>query len=365
MRTQLFLVLAATAGVAASATVAQGELSGQLRVHDPSRIVQDGDRYYLYYTGNGVSSKYSDDLLEWHSGPRVFNSPPAWTQQEVPANNGSFWAPDIIHFDNEYRLYYSVSSFGNQDSAIGLATNVTLDSADPNYEWIDQGLVFDSEVGNSYNAIDPSVLYDDTSNRMWMTFGSYWSGIFITELDPATGKPFSASPSVINLARNPANPPDAIEGSFLYRRDGYYYLFVNWGNCCQGINSTYQIRVGRSTSPTGPFVTNSTRGNPTMVSGNGTLFLDTEGDFIGPGHMSIFSQGDVDYFTYHYYDGADFGRSKLNLRYLEWTEDGWPVAGTVVPEPSLEALALMSVLALPMGRSRRGRSPQTSRGRQR
>ena len=111
----------------------------------------------------------------------------------MPANEGHLWAPDIIKYGNEYRLYYSISSFGSQDSAIGLATNLTLDSSSPNYQWVDQGLVLDSEVGSAYNAIDPSVFHDDSTGRMWMTFGSYWNGIYITELNPSTGKPFSAS----------------------------------------------------------------------------------------------------------------------------------------------------------------------------
>ena len=125
-------------------------------------------------------------------------------------------------------------------------------------------------------------------------------------------------------------PPNAIEAPYLHEQDGYYYLFVNWGACCQGVNSTYEIRVGRSTSPTGPF---QTRGRgPTMVNGGGELFLGTEGNFIGPGHMSIFSEAGVDYFGYHYYDGNSGGTSKYNIEELAWTMDGWPIpASDVIP----------------------------------
>lgn len=314
----------------AHAAVCRAQLTGQTRLHDPSTIVKQGSYYYLYHTGNGISAKRSDDLINWQNGPRVFNGAPSWTENEVPANNGSLWAPDIIKHGNEYRLYYSVSSFGSQDSAIGLATNTTLDFTSPHYQWVDRGMVIDSEPGFSFNAIDPSILHDDSTGRMWMTFGSFWSGVFVTEVNPATGKPFSTS--AINVARHPVSSPNAIEASYLYEREGFYYLFVNWGNCCDGVDSTYEIRVGRSTSPTGPFVAGSRGG--TMVSGAGELFLDTEGSFIGPGHMSIFSQGGADFFAYHYYDGDDFGRSKLNIRYLHWTTDGWPMAGAVIPEPS-------------------------------
>ncbi len=234
--------------------------------------------------------------MNWQNGPRVFNTAPAWTQPEVPANNGSFWAPDIIKYGDEYRLYYSVSSFGSQDSAIGLATNTTLNPSSPGYQWVDRGLVIDSEVPSSYNAIDPNVFFDESTSRMWMTFGSFWNGIFITELNPTTGKAIFVE-SFVDQHRTQSRPhPNAIEAPYLYEHDGFYYLFVNWGNCCQGVDSTYEIRMGRSTSPTGPFVTCGRGIRTSMVSGNGELFLDTEGSFIGPGHMSIFSEGGVDYF---------------------------------------------------------------------
>ena len=80
-----------------------------------------------------------------------------------------------------------------------------------------------------------------------MSFGSYWNGIYVTELDPATGKRINGSPAV-NVAQN-----SSIEASALIQHGGYYYLFVNWGSCCSGIDSTYNIRVGRGTSPAGPF----------------------------------------------------------------------------------------------------------------
>jgi arabinan endo-1,5-alpha-L-arabinosidase len=299
-------------------------LTGQLGIHDPSTIIKEGSRYYVFATGQGISSKSSTNLTHWQNGPRVFDTAPAWTQQEVPANQGHFWAPDIIKYGEEYRLYYSVSSFGSQDSAIGLATNTTLDSSSPNYQWVDRGLVLSSEVGAPYNTIDPSIFNDSSTGRMWMTFGSFWNGIYITELNPSTGKPFSSNPSTINVARHPVRPPNAIEAPYLYERDGYYYLFVNWGSCCQGVNSTYEIRVGRSESPTGPFVTRG-RGSATMFNGNGELFLGTEGNFIGPGHISIFSEDGVDYFGYHYYSATANGASRYNIEELAWTLDGWPI----------------------------------------
>lgn len=307
------------------------DLTGSVRLHDPSRIHEIDGRYYTFSTGcdsggcrDPIISKWSDNLTHWNNGPGVFDDIPDWAQLEVPNNPGFMWAPDVIHHDGEYRMYYSVSSFGSQNSVIGLATNTTLDFNDPNYAWVDQGLVIESEVGSPYNAIDAGVLYDDSTERMWMSFGSHWGGIYVTELNPDSGKPLSTTipRGVTQVARNPTSSANAIEAAFLTENEGQYYLFVNWDSCCQGSNSTYKIRVGRSDNPNGPFVD---RNGVPMTGGGGELFLATEGDFIGPGHFSDFSEGPIDYFSYHYYDGDDNGRSKLGIREFSWTYDGWPI----------------------------------------
>jgi arabinan endo-1,5-alpha-L-arabinosidase len=315
----------------ACVTAAAVPLSGQRRIHDPARINKLGDRYYTYGTGSPgapIATRYSDDFTDWHNGPTVFGGIPAWAQAEVPNNPGFMWAPDVFHFGDEYRMYYSVSSFNSQISVIGMATNTTLDFNSPNYAWVDQGMVIDSEVESPYNTIDPGVFYDDSTSRMWLTFGSFWSGVYITELDPATGKRITPNSSTKNIARNPVDPPDAIEAPFLTERDGYYYLFVNWDTCCQGTNSTYKIRVGRSASPNGPFLD---RNGTDMVSGGGELFLATEGSVIGPGHFSEYSENNIDYFSYHYYDGNDNGRSKLAIDEFSYTFDGWPILASDLP----------------------------------
>src|SRR5215831_18273517 len=169
--------------------------------------------------------------------------------------------------NGQYYLYYSVSTFGSQISAIGLATNPTLDPTDPAYQWTDQGPVLESTTGSPYNSIDESITFD-TSGNLWMSFGSFWNGIYLVRLDPLTG--LLNSPSMLtHLAINSA-AGDPIEASYLYAHGGYYYLFANWGTCCAGINSTYNIRMGRSTNITGPYLD---RNGVNMVLGGGSMFL--------------------------------------------------------------------------------------------
>jgi arabinan endo-1,5-alpha-L-arabinosidase len=306
-------------------------LTGAVGIHDPSRILKEDGRYHTFATGTSTSpirGKYSDNFSQWADGPPVLNPIPAWALAEVNPHASNLWAPDVFYFNNEYRLYYSFSSFGSQNSVIGLATNTTLDFNDPNYAWVDQGLVIESEVGSPYNAIDPAVFHDDATGRMWLTFGSFWNGIYITELEPATGKRITPTSTTTNVARNPGSPANAIEAPFLTEHDGSYYLFVNWGSCCQGVNSTYNIRVGKSANPTGPYVDRDGRG---MTVGGGEIFLATEGNVIGPGHFSDFSENGIDYFSFHYYDGAAGGAAKLAIEEFAWTFDGWPILARDLP----------------------------------
>jgi beta-xylosidase len=321
-------------------------LTGSLGTHDPSRVIKQDGKYYYFYTGTRVRSKTSTDLTRWTEGPRVFSSPPAWTSMSVPANTGNFWAPDVAYFNGLYHLYYSVSSFGSQDSAIGLATSPTLNPSDADYLWTDRGAVIESNGGSAYNTIDPSII-QTSSGQVWMSFGSFWNGINLVQLDADTGLRPSRS-AVFHLAYN-----SSIEASYIHERDGFYYLFANWGACCQGVNSTYNIRVGRSTSITGPYLD---KNGVNMLDNGGTLFLGSEGDFIGPGHFSVLEDDGNEWFSYHYYDGSANGTSKFNLRALRWTADGWPVAGPAFPVPEPGSLALAICLAVPLVGSRRRRS---------
>ncbi|HEX6963048.1 MAG TPA: arabinan endo-1,5-alpha-L-arabinosidase [Lacipirellula sp.] len=309
------LVVAASFEVAG----AHAALTGQITLRDPSQIVKEGDYYYTFATGRGIVIRRSTDLVHWVDYGRMFGAAPQWTTEVVSGFQPHYdlWAPEIIHVGGEYRLYYSASLFGTQESAIGLATNTTLDRANPNYAWVDRGLVINSNPGNSYNTIDPAVFHDD-DGRMWMTFGSYWNGIQITELDPDTGKRISPDSGLTPLARNP--PSTAIEAPYLHKRGDDYYLFVNWGSCCAGPNSTYNIRVGRSSSPTGPFYD---RNNVNLYAGGGTLVLGSEGERIGPGHAGIFEENGVEYFGYHY-EGTQLHSAKFDIAGWDGRKTGGP-----------------------------------------
>lgn len=283
-------------------------------VHDPSTIVSCNGEYWLFATGMGIISRHSSDLRNWTAGPTVFTNSPAWTKDAVPGNRGHLWAPDIIKLNDRFFLYYSVSTWGSRDSAIGLVTASTLDPTAKNYGWTDCGPVIQSSSKGDFNAIDPSVLLDH-AGRLWLTFGSYWSGIKVVQLDARTGLRCDTN-APISLAWK-----DAIEAPCLYQHGDDFYLFVNWGQCCRGTNSTYNIRVGRSRNVAGPYIDKE---GVDMMSGGGSLLLETAGRYIGPGHAGILVRGSTNWLSFHYYDAETRGLAKLGLRQLEWGKDGWP-----------------------------------------
>jgi arabinan endo-1,5-alpha-L-arabinosidase len=283
--------------------------------------VRDGDRYWLFHTGRGVGSLFSDDLVTWERGPSLVERPPAWVQDVVPRHRGDFWAPDVVRLSDRYCMYYSVSAFGKQTSAIGLASSPVLDPQDPRYRWTDHGIVVRTDETSDHNAIDPSVLLT-SGGELWLAYGSFWSGIKLVQLDPQTGLRVSADSPLYSLAHQ-----EQIEAPGLYEHDGWFYLFVNWGWCCRGVNSTYNIRVGRSRAITGPYLDRDGRD---LREGAGTLVLETEGDRIGPGHAGLLSLPDRWVLSYHYYDRASRGRPRLGLRTLRWN-DRWPEVADTDP----------------------------------
>ena len=292
-------------------------MRGQTFIHDPSTIIKDGTNYFIFGTGPGIRTKSSSDLTNWNAGDSVFRDRVPWAGNFVPDYRGSIWAPDVVRVHGKFFLYYAVSAFGKQTSAIGLATNATLDPASPNFHWTDCGPVITSTNHTAYNTIDPSAFLD-RDGKLWLAFGSYWQGIFLMETDPATGKRIATNSPLYHLAWN-----HSIEAACLTRHDNYYYLFVNWGQCCQGTNSTYEVRLGRAEKITGPYLD---RDGKNLADGGGSPFLASSGRFIGPGHIGIMDDGatnSVARFSYHYYDAATKGRSRLAIAKIDWS-DGWP-----------------------------------------
>jgi len=305
-------------------------------VHDPS-LIKSGNTYYLFSTGestvgNGnLQIRTSKNLRNWHYRGTIFHFYPKWLTNIIYGAT-SLWAPDISYYKGRYQIYYAGSTFGSNNSVIGLITNATLNAHSPKYKWIDQGLVIESTSIDAWNAIDPNFVLD-ASGHPWLAFGSFWSGIKLTALNAVTRKPSHLPPTVYSLAYQPKGE-HAIEAPFIVYHKPYYYLFASAGICCQGINSTYHIVMGRSTQITGPYKDEK---GIDMMNGGASLLLAAQGDMIGPGGESVFRNGSSEYMVYHYYDAKENGAARVQIRKIVWRANGWPsLAVPLVPVPSLQ-----------------------------
>jgi len=277
-------------------------ITGLPNSHDPGTITKDGNTYFHFTTGTGIWYSTSTNLTHWTGGPSpVFTSYPSWIYNKIPNFSGDFWAPDIIHMGGYYYLYYSVSTFGSSNSAIGVARTASLTSP----SWQDLGAVVQSYGGNNeINAIDPA-LYRDHDGKVYMSYGSFFGGIGIAEVNQSTGK------LATNVTHIYGGGHQDIEAPYIARDGDYYYLFINRGSCCNGANSTYYVQVARSTSIMGPY------------TGVRTLLPNSSGKYKGPGHIGLLKENGCNFVSTHYYDTTDNGNAKLDILKMTYS-GGWP-----------------------------------------
>jgi arabinan endo-1,5-alpha-L-arabinosidase len=286
-------------------------VTGDTRVHDPAIVKTPAGTYIIASTGNNLELRTSTDRVNWRRTGSVWPAGAPWTLTFTRGST-SLWAPDISYRNGQYYLYYSASTFGSNNSAIFLATSPT---ANPG-SWTDRGIVHQTSTASNYNAIDPNLVVDP-SGRWWMTFGSFWSGIKMIRIDPATGKQHGGDRTLYSLATRPLSVEGSVEAPVIVYRGGFYYLFVSFDFCCRGTDSTYRVMVGRSTSITGPYTDRS--GVP-MINGGGTEILATHGNIVGPGHQALITDVDGWVMAYHYYTPTG---SRLGINHVDWS-GGWP-----------------------------------------
>lgn len=282
-------------------------LKGDIGSHDPT-LTKEGNTWWEMHTGQGIQVKYSaDNGITWTATPQIFLNAPSWWKTYVPDHSGlDVWAPDVSSYNGRTWVYYAISTFGKNTSAIGLVSASSIAAG----SWRDDGLVLRTTSSNDYNAIDPNLTLDKDGNP-WLTFGSWWSGIKLVKIDKSTMKPTG---SIYSIAKR----DNGIEAPVIVYRSGYYYLFVSIDKCCAGVNSTYKISVGRSTSITGPYVD---KNGTSMMSGGGTIFDSGNSHWVGPGGQDIYGTSVI---IRHAYDATDNGNPKMLISDLHWDSSGWP-----------------------------------------
>jgi arabinan endo-1,5-alpha-L-arabinosidase len=299
-------------------------------VHDPA-LIKDGDTYYVFSTDamvggelpGGIQVRKSKDLIEWQWVGHAFEHIPeeafAWTGAK------GLWAPDVTKYGDTYYLYYAASQFGKNQSFIGVATSKHIEGP-----WTDQGEVFKTEHGKDKpNAIDPNITFDQDGTP-WMVYGSFFGGIYLSKIDPATGKLAEQNEGKL-IARRHHSVEAAVEGPYiLYHPElKKYYLFVSYDS----LFNTYNIRVAKADHIEGPYLdfdgnvmTNiEIEPNETgMKVLGGYKFGQAEG-WIGPGHNSVLKDGDQYFICHHARGERTKKHHALHIRRILWTEDGWPL----------------------------------------
>lgn len=284
---------------------------GRPFIHDPSTIMECDGKYYTFGTRGG--GLISED---------------GWTWNEGGVRPGGGAAPDAMKIGDRYLIVYGATGGGlggRHNGTILTMWNKTLDPTSPDFEYTEAIEVASTDGDEDCDAIDPGLLMDP-DGRLWCSYGTYFGFIRLIELDPQTGKRVEGN-EAIDIAID-------CEATTMMYRNGWYYLLGTHGTCCDGVNSTYNIVVGRSRKITGPYVDNVGRD---MLKGGGKMVIKAGGRVTGPGHFGhIYIDEGVEKMSCHYEADLDqSGRSVLGIRPLLWKND-WPVAGDNFKEGTYE-----------------------------
>ena len=299
MKTIKHTLMIAASLLAAHSSLAQ---SGQPYIHDPSTLAFCDGKWYTFGTGGG--GLISEDGWHWHGGA-------------VRPGGGA--APDVIKVGDRYLMIYGATGGGlggGHNGRILTMWNYTLDPHSDLFNYSDPIEVASSDGMEDNDAIDPGVLLDPNTGRMWLSYGTYFGNIRLIELDPRTGERVKGN-EALDVAID-------CEATDLIYRDGWYYLLGTHGTCCDGVNSTYNIVCGRSREVTGPYLDNVGRD---MRAGGGRMVASAERRRTGAGHFgrTVIDEG-VEVTSFHWEADYDMsGRSTLTIHPLLWC-DGWPEA---------------------------------------
>lgn len=307
---------------------------------DPSVIEHEGS-YYAYATqdygqwrpsDNPLENEEkqacvpilkSDDLVKWYYAGQAFVGlkKPSWG-----TSGAGVWAPDVVKIGGKFVMYYALSVWGDPDPGIGIAT-----ADHPLGPWTDKGKLFTSDEIGVDNSIDPAV-FTAQDGKVYMIWGSF-RGLFGVEL---TSDGMSLQGGIEQARVNKTLVAGVVgpwngatyEAPYVIYENGYYYLFVSSGTCCDGFKSSYHVRVGRSKNPLGPYV--GQNGEDMRGENRGYVVVQGGKDFVGVGHNACVKVGNDWYIAYHGFDAslpsANYGNSNaraLLIDKLEWTADGW------------------------------------------
>lgn len=273
---------------------------------DPSVERGPDGRFHCFVTGGW--GRVSDDMVNWRDSYGKMASMPTWNGYD------GLWAPDVTRVGNKYIMYYAHSEWmGDLWDHCGVGVAVADKIEGP---YIDHGKLFTSREIGVYNSIDPHLFVED-DGRLYLSWGSYWGGLFAIELSQ-DGLSIKPGAQKVQLTA-----PD-FEGCMIHKHNGYYYLFASTGTCCEDLKSTYTTVVGRSTNYFGPYVD---RAGGRMLDGKYHIVISNNRYFKGTGHNAEIITDDAgnDWIYYHAYEDKSPSTGRiLMMDRVRWVDD-WPL----------------------------------------
>lgn len=378
--------------------------NGRVGIHDPSIVKAEDGTYYIFgshgcaaksvdlinWTSVACGVNDSNRMLvpEGKTLREVLAEPFSWTDAFQTVNHYSrndwqtnIWAADVVYNKamGKYCYYGSTSVWGQTASVIWMATS---DNIEGTYEYANSvvysgfnnlteeteliransmhysfsnlsEILLDKEIerssyfqengeydGGQYpNAIDPAVFYDNDGN-MWMTYGSYFGGIYLMPLVEETGLPdyeYMANHEDYDdyygkkiIKTTLANELSG-EGPYITydSKTEYYYLFVSY--CGLASLGGYNVREYRSKTVDGPYL--DAAGNSALDDINtgsklmGNYKLDCLSTaYLAAGHSSCIETDDGKLF-HIYHTRFNNGQENFETRVHQMarTENGWAV----------------------------------------
>lgn len=284
---------------------------------DPSVIRASDGYFYLYATEDtrNLPIYKSKDLVNWEFVGTVFSG----DTRPSPIGTGVLWAPNINVIDGVFTLYYSLGFWGQGDKcSIGVAL------ADrPEGPFVDYGQILHSKEIGVKNSIDPYMIEDN--GKKYLIWGSMY-GIYAIELSE-NGLKVKEGEKPVRIVGS------SVEGSYIHKRDGYFYYFGSVGRCCEGANSNYHVIFGRSEKLLGPYLTKSGK---KLLDGNYDTLLKGNSFVAGPGHHARFIEDDngQEWIIYHGYLKSDPELGRVTFLDPLYWKDGWPYIKGGVPSES-------------------------------
>lgn len=319
MRRLLILALALTLLAGCSAGGGAKKYTNPVFPHDapdPTVIRAADGAFYAYTTEatyDGKPSLYpilkSADLVSWTKVGDVFSQPPAWASVD-------FWAPHILQRGGKYYLYYAAKARETGTTAIGVAV-----ADNPAGPFTDKGSPV--ILGAGFYTIDPFILED--GDKLYLYYGSDRKPIIVTELTPDGMNVQGQETQVLLPSLKFDGYEMLVEGPWVIKREGYYYLFYSGDDCCDGPH--YAVLVARSKSPLGPF--EKAPHNPILAASD---------RWNGPGHNGAIQDDNGDWWMlYHAMDKQSSSRDRIMLLdKITWQADGWParITPSATPQPA-------------------------------